>query len=108
MTTDVKALQQERIQIYQDLMDNKIPKRVPVTASLSLQPLAQWAGIDLHAAHWQPSLIAEAADKLCQVLYSDTLPAGGSLRYPSFYEVLESQSFVMSSSGFIQHPETVG
>ncbi|NLN07495.1 MAG: uroporphyrinogen decarboxylase [Firmicutes bacterium] len=108
MTSDVKSLQQERIQIYHDLMDNKIPKRVPVTASLSLQPLAEWAGIDLHAAHWKPSLLAEAADKLCQVLYSDTLPAGGSLRYPSFYEVLESQSFVMSSSGFIQHPETVG
>lgn len=108
MINDVKALRQERIQINHDLMDNKIPKRVPVTASLSLQPLAQWAGIDLAAVHWKPSLVAEAAEKLCRILYSDTLPAGGSLRYPSFYQILESQSFVMSSSGYIQHPETMG
>ena len=108
MTVDTKKLQQERTSIFQDLMDNKIPKRVPVGATMPLQPLAEWAGIDLAEAHWKPSLIREAAEKMCELLYSDTLPVGGSLRYPSFYQILESQSFVMSSSGYIQHPEVMG
>ena len=34
--TDVKALQQERIKIYHDIYDNRIPKRVPVDINLTL------------------------------------------------------------------------
>ncbi|AKL96840.1 putative uroporphyrinogen-III decarboxylase [Clostridium aceticum] len=105
---DVKALQQERISIFRDVYDNKIPKRVPVNISLPFEPIAEFGGIDLVEAQWHPTLIEEAVDRLCQTLYSDICPNGGSLRYPSFYQTLESQSFVMGSNGFFQHPEVEG
>lgn len=106
--SDVKALQQERIGIYHDIYDNKIPKRVPVNIMFSFEAIAGFGGIDLVEAQWKPSMTEEATDRLCQILYSDTCPSLGSLRFPSFYTALESQSFVMGSNGFIQHPDVVG
>lgn len=105
---DIKQLQEERTSIFHDVYDSKVPKRVPVSLSISLEATALFGGLDLEAAQWKPSSVAEAADKVCQTLYSDICPTTGSLRFPSFYEVLQSQSFVMGSNGFIQHPEVVG
>jgi len=106
--TDVKALQQERTNIYQDVYDNKIPKRVPVNISLPFEVVAQFGGIDLVEAEWNPSIIEEAVDKICRTVYSDICVFMGSFRYPSFYQILKSQSFQMASNGFIQHPEVIG
>lgn len=106
--TETELLQQERIKIYQDVYDNKIPKRVPVNINFPFEFTAQFGGLNLFEAQWNPSKIEEAADKLCQTVYSDTCPFSGSFRYPSFYEILKSQSFRMASNGFIQHPEVVG
>lgn len=44
---DVKALQQERISIYHDVFDNKIPKRVPVNLSFALEVVAQYGKLNL-------------------------------------------------------------
>jgi hypothetical protein len=106
--TDAKALQQERISIYHDVYDNKIPKRVPVNISLPFEVIAQFGGINIVEAQWNPAIVEEAVDKICQTVYSDTCLFRGSFRYPSFYQLLKSQSFVMASNGFIQHPEVVG
>lgn len=106
--TEVKALQQERIKLFQDISDNKIPMRVPVNINVGFEPTAQFSGLDRLEVQWKPSLIETAADKMCQTLYSDICPAGSSLRYPSFYQALESNSFVVGSNGFMQHPEVVG
>lgn len=106
--SDVKALQEERISIFKDVYDNKIPKRVPVNLNIGLEPLAEFGGVDLVEAQWNPAILEDALDKLCQTVYSDICPVGGSLRYPSYYQALESQSFIMCSNGFFQHPEVVG
>ncbi|MCR4431048.1 MAG: uroporphyrinogen decarboxylase [Tepidanaerobacteraceae bacterium] len=106
--TDVKALQQERIGIYHDIFDNKIPKRVPVDIRLTFEVIAQLGDLNLLETQWNPALIEEAVDKACQILYSDICPFIGSFRYPSFYQLLKSQSFQMASNGFIQHPEVIG
>ena len=108
MSENVKALQQERARIFEDLFNNRIPKRVPISIGLPLEPIAQYGGLDLLTAQWEPALVEEAADKICQILFSDTCPFSGSLRFPSYYQLLKSQSFVMGSNGFIQHPEVVG
>jgi len=105
---DLNALRQERAAIYEDLFNNRIPKRVPVSIALPFEPIAQYGGLDLAVAQWDPALVDEAADKICQVLFSDSCPFTGSLRFPSYYQALQSQSFVMGSGGFIQHPEVVG
>ncbi|MEY7999108.1 uroporphyrinogen decarboxylase family protein [Clostridium sp. Mt-5] len=105
---DVRKIQEERTSLFHDVYDDKIPKRVPVNISLPFEPTAQLGKIDLVEAQWKPTIVEETIDKLCQTLYSDVCPCGGSLRYPSFYQALESQSFVMGSNGFIQHPEVTG
>lgn len=106
--SDVKKLQQERINIYQDIFDNKIPKRVPVNVSLPLEVIAQYGKIDLVEAQWNLEKLEESADKICQTVYSDTCVFMGTFRLPSFYQILKSQSFVMALNGFIQHPEVTG
>jgi len=106
--SDVKALQQERTQIFQDVYDNKIPKRVPVNLALPIEPTAQYGGIDLVEAQWDSTKLEATMDKLCQNFYSDVCPGGASLRYPGYYTPLESQSFIMGSNGTFQHPEVVG
>lgn len=106
--SDMKSLQQERIGIFYDVYDNKIPKRVPVNISIPFEALAEFGGINIVEAQWNSMLAEEALDKLCQTLYTDVCPGGSSLRYPSYYQALESQSFVMGSNGFFQHPEVVG
>lgn len=105
---DVKKLQQERISIFQDVYSNKIPKRVPINISIFFEPLAEFSGINPVEAQWKPSLIEEGLDKLCQILHTDVCPSTGNTRMASLYQPLESQSFVMGSNGFFQHPEVIG
>ena len=87
---DAKKLQEERISIFHDVYDNKIPKRVPVEAVIPFEAVAEYGGVDLINAQWDSSIAAEGLDKLCQNLYSDVCPGAGSLRYPAFYQPLES------------------
>ena len=106
---NISELQQERIQIFHDVMDNKIPRRVPINVNVSYETVAQFGEIDLMEAQWNPTLINKAANDLCDQLYSDVCPATVmNLRSAEYYEILQSQSFVMGSNGFIQHPEVVG
>ena len=105
---NAKDLQQERIDIFHDVYDSRIPKRVPVNISLLFEVIAQFGNLNLSNAQWNPELIYEAADAMCQTVYSDVCPFMGSFRYPSYYQILKSQSFVMASNGFIQHPEVMG
>ncbi|NLP45017.1 MAG: uroporphyrinogen decarboxylase, partial [Peptococcaceae bacterium] len=105
---DIKELQAERTGIFRDVYSNKIPKRVPVNLSLTLEFTAGFGNLNMAEAQWNLSLLEDAADKLCQTFYSDSCPFGGSMRYPSYYQTLQSQSFIMGSNGFIQHPEVVG
>lgn len=105
---DVKKLQEERIKIFHDVDNSIIPKRVPVNVNLPLEVVAQYGNLDLVETQWDPQKIAEPAEKLCGELYSDVCPFGGSLRLPSFYTPLKSQSFIMGSNGLFQHPEVVG
>jgi len=101
-------LQQERINLFHNVYDNKIPKRVPVNISLTSEVIAQFANLDLAKVQWNLELIYDAADAMCRTVFSDVCLFRGSFRYPSFYQILKSQSFVMASNGFIQHPEVMG
>lgn len=106
--TDIKALQQERTSLYEDIYSSKIPKRVPIHVSLSFEATAQIGELDLNQTQWNPARIEEAANMVCDRLYSDICPTGTSIRFPTFYNILQSQSFVIGSNGFMQHPEVMG
>lgn len=105
---DVKSLQQERTKLFNDVSDSIIPKRVPVSIFLANEPTAQFSGIDLVEAQWNPAILEDAADKVCQTLYSDSCPFMPSMRAPALYTSLKAKSFVMGSNGFMQHPEVIG
>ncbi|KPU46197.1 uroporphyrinogen decarboxylase (URO-D) [Oxobacter pfennigii] len=112
MDSEVKKLQQERISLYDDFYNNKIPKRLPVDAfRMSNNMLAQYGNLNIFDIQYDFSQLAEVSEKVCDEIYSDVCPVPGmsvASRIPSFYSILESQSFVMSGSGFMQHPEVVG
>ena len=103
---DVEKLREERTQIFSDVFDNKIPKRVPIDVSLSLTVVADYGNIDRKAAYWDPTLLQEAAEKLCELIPSDSCVYGGTVYTPSSSQTLDSINKVMSDTGFMQHPNT--
>lgn len=106
--SDVKALQQERISIFHDVSDNKIPKRVPINVGVGLDALASFGGIDAFEVHWDYAKLEAPLERLSQTICTDVPPLLTSSRIASIYQILDSQSFMMSSTGNIQHPEVVG
>ncbi|AOY74769.1 uroporphyrinogen decarboxylase family protein [Clostridium formicaceticum] len=108
LALDTITLAQERTQLFRDLVDNKIPKRVPIGAvRFSSEFAIQYADKDLAKEQWDTARLEEILDKVCQDFASDTLPLS-SIRFPSYYKILGAKTFVMGSSGFLQHPEVHG
>lgn len=73
---------------------------------------AEFGGADRFEFQYDFSKLKEPAKKICDYVYSDSPPVTPASmifnRTPSFYQLLSSQSFVMGSDGFVQHPEVVG
>ncbi|GAB6153756.1 hypothetical protein JCM17380_25060 [Desulfosporosinus burensis] len=105
--SDITALAQERDQLFTDLYEGRIPKRVPFVNLLPLEFAVQYAGKDLKEAQWNTTMLEEIGDKLCQDFPSDIIPLF-NIRFPSVYKILGSRNFVMGSNGFLQHPEVEG
>ena len=105
---DIKQLQQERTQLFHDVFDNKIPKRVPINVSLTVNVVAEYAGVHGKEALWHPGILAEAADKLCGMIPTDVCPMGMQILLPSKYQTLGANMMEVSSTGFMQHPNHVG
>ncbi|NLA87114.1 MAG: uroporphyrinogen decarboxylase [Clostridiales bacterium] len=106
--SDVKKLQQERTQCFHDVCDNKIPKRVPINISFSVNVVAEYAGIHGKEALWHPGVLEEAADRLCGMIPTDVCPLGMQILLPSKYQTLGANVMEVSSTGFMQHPNHVG
>lgn len=105
---NTEELRAERNQIFHDVFDNKIPKRVPIKVNLGLEVIAGYAGIDGKEAIWHPELLEKAADELCSMVPSDVCMYGGTIRMPIAYQALDSNNFKMNRAGLMQHPNTVG
>lgn len=105
--SDVIKLAQERTGLFNDLWQGRIPKRVPVVAMIQVEFAIQYAGRDLFKEQWDTTDLENVFDKVCQDFYSDLMPVS-AVRFPSYYKLLGARNFVMSSQGFLQHPEIVG
>ncbi|MCL1914143.1 MAG: hypothetical protein FWG10_09785 [Eubacteriaceae bacterium] len=113
MRDEIKALQEERVQIYEDYYNNIIPKRIPVRLTVPNRLIAERMGLDLVKYGFDQRVLDPGKRELAAMLYSDTNPfsgAGGTIigRSPGVYELLNSQAFVMADTGFMQHPEVIG
>ena len=104
---DAIVLTNERNQMFRDLFNGKTPNRVPISNPATQDFAIQYAGLDLTECQWDLTKLEPVYDKFCQDFFTDTYP-GGSIRIPSHYQILGSKPIVMSSSGFMQHPEVVG
>lgn len=111
MNHTAEILQKERNQLYKDFFTNILPKRSPVSFSIAYHIIAEYGGQNLFDFQYDFSKLDKPAKELCNLIYSDTCPVGpmGIMpRPPKFYQFLESQSFVIGTGGFVQHPEVVG
>lgn len=98
-------LQQERTEIFNDVYSGKIPKRVPITVDIDMSYAIQYAGLSLRTAQYDWDLIELAYDNICKALYDCDMIPVSMYRFPALYQMLESKVFMMSDTGFIQHPE---
>ena len=105
--SDVAALAQERTKLFEDCLQGRIPKRVPVGAVLTYEMSVEYAGKDLMDTLWNNHYFEEVAEKICQDFYSDIFPII-HLRFPALYKTLGARNWVMGSQGFLQHPEVEG
>ncbi len=102
--SDVQALFAERSQLRADLMAHKVPKRVPVYPSFTLEAACSHAGVDLMQAHYRPDLREQAFESICRDFYADCCPAL-DLRFPASYQILGARNWILGSNGAVQHPE---
>lgn len=105
--TDVATFAIERTQLFKDLFSGKVPKRVPIINPLSLDAACDYTGSDISETLWDMTKAEKMYDTVSQDFISDTM-LGAGRRYPSFYQILGSKPFVMSSTGQMQHPNVVG
>lgn len=94
----------ERMQVREDLMAGKVPKRVPVYGGFSLETACGLAGIDLFKAHYDIELAEKAFEAVCNTFYTDSFPVN-NYNFPASYQILGNKSWVLGSSGAVQHPE---
>lgn len=102
--SNVSELQQERLALRQDLVDHKIPARVPIILRFSADAACGMAGVDLMRAHYDIELMEKAYTAVCDAFFSDAIPVS-NIRYPASYQLLGARNWVLSSTGVMQHPE---
>ena len=90
--------------VRDDLLSGKIPERVLIQLTFSLEAACGLAGIDLIKAHFDPETKRKAYHALCDTFYSDTVPLENG-RWPEVYSPLGARNWIMGSSGAMQHPE---
>ncbi|NLM20835.1 MAG: uroporphyrinogen decarboxylase [Peptococcaceae bacterium] len=97
----------ERNQLFIDLDEGRIPKRVPVHTWMDVTYVMQYAGVDVRRAQWNLETLKEMIEIAAKTFQSDVEPATVTRLMP-VYNILGAVNFVMGSSGQIQHPNTVG
>ncbi len=103
---DSSKMREERTENMTAVYGNKIPKRVPISISLSSAILADYAKVDRKAVYWDPSLLKGALNEL-----SDRIPSDTALYYGNTYTPVSTQTLgaihkLMSDKGYMQHPNT--
>ena len=103
---DPEKMLQERTQLREDVMNNRIPKRVPIETNLGMHVMAGYAGLDPRRVYWDFSLILPVADQLCATIPADVDPMGGNFFNPPKAQSYYSEASKMGTGGIMQHPNT--
>ena len=108
MTPEVEKIDKQKKQLFKDVYDNKIPERVPINFTMHMNVVAGFAGVHGRDALWNSELLTEECLKLADRLPSDVTIYGGNNHAPGYHQSLGSVTRIVSSTGFMQHPNTVG
>lgn len=100
--SNVEALATERQQLRADLLAHRVPKRVPIYVSFTLEACCSHAGVDLMQSHYDFALREKAFESVCRDFYSDVCPVFDK-RYPTAYQILGARNWVLGSGGAVQH-----
>lgn len=95
----------ERQQLFNDVIDNKIPKRVPVMGNIMYEAAIEYAGFDLKQGQWDSEIAYKVFKKINEDFQTDAPCTSPTMRNPLFYQILGAKSYVMSETGVMQHPE---
>jgi hypothetical protein len=97
----------EKDQLFYDVFDGKIPKRVPVNPTFQIEMVLEYAGFSLLREQYSVDKMIEATEKFVKDVDTDTVSVF-AMRFPQVYKIMGSRNFVMGSDGFLQHPNVVG
>lgn len=97
----------ETQQLFTDIDEGRIPKRVPIDIWMDITYIMQYAGVDLRRANWDVNSFKDLIEIGAKSFGSDINPATFT-RIQPVYNILGAINFVMSSEGQLQHPEVRG
>lgn len=97
-------MSEEKLKLREDLLAGRVPKRVFMQLTFSLEAACGFAGVDLMKAHFDPEAKRKAYRSICETFYSDAYPIE-NVRWPEVYAPLGAKNWIMSSTGTMQHPE---
>ncbi len=97
----------EREQLFVDIDEGRIPKRVPIHTWMDVTYVMEYTGTDVRRAQWDIETVKQMIEVGAKDMQSDVAPATFTRIMP-IYNILGAANFVMGSSGQIQHPEVVG
>lgn len=99
-------IQQYRTRLYHDLFSGIIPERIPVNDGLAAEWMIQNAQMDLLTTQFEytPELLIEILEKAVGMSRGDNFNCGYA-RNPVALMFQGSKHYVISNTGFIQHPE---
>ncbi len=107
---DAKELSAFRTKMYTDLYSGIIPERFPVNDGLGVEFIIQYCGKNLLTTQYEYSteLIFEMLDKVASELSNGDNLSAAWPRNPVALMFSRNVGFVMSKTGFVQHPEVCG
>lgn len=95
----------ERLQIREDLIAGKVPKRVPIYPMFNMEFACSYAGINLMEAHFDFEAMEKAFDAVCTDFFCDSFSITNN-RFPESYYRAGSNIWKLGSTGTMQHPES--
>ncbi|WP_213975242.1 uroporphyrinogen decarboxylase family protein [Tepidanaerobacter acetatoxydans] len=104
-----QQLKEYRTQLYKDVYSGIIPDRFPVHDGLSAEYLIEYAGKDFLTTQYQytTEVMEEIGEKAMELVRGDSFSLAW-VRNPISLMFQKSKAFVMSKTGFFQHPEVSG
>lgn len=102
--TNAKEMQAERAQVRADVLRGRLPRRVPVYGSFTLEGACGYAGVELIRAQYDIGAMEKAYTAVLDNFYTDHFPVRHS-RFPATYQLLGTRNWVAASNGGVQHPE---